>query len=293
MIDEVRRVADDQVARAAESLAWADEDIEAAVHDARKRFKKIRALVRIVRPGIGKTYERENTFYRDLGRGLSDIRDAQVMFNTVADLKRRADSDAVRDLLVPVCEWAYENRRRVSAQPTARERAQATLDQLVRARKRIPDWKIETVPAAAALVRGLRKTFARARKRHEEAVTKPKPSLLHEWRKRVKYHWYHCRLLREAWHGQLIPRIAALDELADSLGDDHDLSVLARVLRENTGGYIPDASILAGIDLATRVSREHRARAFAIAPRLFVESPDALAARLETYWTTATLRAAS
>ncbi|MFG0333894.1 MAG: CHAD domain-containing protein, partial [Maioricimonas sp. JB049] len=60
------------------------------VHQVRKRFKKIRGLVRIVRPALGNQYGPINTWYRDAGRTLSEIRDATTLIETFDRLADRA-----------------------------------------------------------------------------------------------------------------------------------------------------------------------------------------------------------
>ena len=58
-----------------------------AVHEARKSLKKVRAVLRLVRPVVGeKGYRRENTCFRDAGRPLSVARDAQILVQTVEQL---------------------------------------------------------------------------------------------------------------------------------------------------------------------------------------------------------------
>ena len=53
---------------------------EEVVHDARKRFKKIRAVLRLVRGGIDRrVFDRENVRFRDAGRPLSEVRDVGVL----------------------------------------------------------------------------------------------------------------------------------------------------------------------------------------------------------------------
>src|SRR5262245_18163585 len=54
-----------------------------AVHEARKSLKKIRAVLRLVRPVIGeKAYRRENTCFRDAARPLTEVRDARILRET-------------------------------------------------------------------------------------------------------------------------------------------------------------------------------------------------------------------
>src|SRR3954454_16302944 len=85
----VERVRREQLAAAAESLRDGEDPIE-AIHDARKRIKKTRALLRLARPGLKKAeYRRRNRALRDTGRGMSANRDADVLVETVERLAER------------------------------------------------------------------------------------------------------------------------------------------------------------------------------------------------------------
>src|SRR3954449_13245012 len=86
-IEAVRR---DQLEAAAEELEEHAEDPVEAVHDARKRIKKTRALLRLARPAMTRgAFQRRNRTLRDTARGLSGARDADVMAETVSDLAER------------------------------------------------------------------------------------------------------------------------------------------------------------------------------------------------------------
>ena len=52
-----------------------------------KRCKRIRGLLRIVRPCIGEIYKKENQYYRDLARKLSVSRDQHAAIETLSKLK--------------------------------------------------------------------------------------------------------------------------------------------------------------------------------------------------------------
>src|SRR4051812_4637750 len=88
--ESVRRVAREQLEVAADGLAAAQgEQRVEAVHDARKRIKKTRALLRAARPALRKAFRAENRALRDASRELSGARDADVMIETVGKLADR------------------------------------------------------------------------------------------------------------------------------------------------------------------------------------------------------------
>src|SRR4030095_5185888 len=59
-----------------------------AVHDARKKFKQLRGLLRLLRFELGeKIYRKQNRVFRDAGRPLSEVRDADVMIEAIDELQ--------------------------------------------------------------------------------------------------------------------------------------------------------------------------------------------------------------
>src|SRR5438270_8288086 len=68
----VKRIAAEQIDHASGQLAQ-DGDPEKAIHEARKSVKKTRALLRLAE------YDAEDKRLRNIGRALSEIRDAAAM----------------------------------------------------------------------------------------------------------------------------------------------------------------------------------------------------------------------
>ena len=118
----------------------------------------------------------------------------------------------------------------------------------------------------------------RARKRGAEAEEAPSVERLHEWRKRVKYHRYHCKLLRRRAPELIGARRSVAKALSGLLGDDHDLAVFVRVVaREELG----DPTLRAVLrDVAAGERRRIQEEAFALGERLFVEAPDDFVERI-------------
>ena len=69
----IERMARGQIEKALEGLTGQNGAApEEVVHDVRKRFKKVRALLRLARGGLGrKLVDRENARFRDAARPLS------------------------------------------------------------------------------------------------------------------------------------------------------------------------------------------------------------------------------
>jgi CHAD domain-containing protein len=188
-----------------------------SIHDARKRLKKTRSLLRLARPGMKrKRYRRQNAALRDAGRALSGARDADVLAETVDDLAKRfsgqlpkATFDRVRAPLA------------TRANATEPEGSADTLASLLHA-----EWPVGDVDLAASLER----SYVRGREAFKVADAEPTAEHLHEWRKRVKDLWYQQALLEEVWPKVMGAQAKEAKKLSQKLGDDHDLAVLREVL---------------------------------------------------------------
>lgn len=230
--DELRRVAREETAAAiAELRGETDDEAGAAVHRARKRCKRVRALLRLVREPLGKSvYRQENAAYRDAARLLSDLRDAQVLVTTldgVAEtyaLDLEAEHFALSTLLA--------NRR--NALRTEDRRAQAA-DALADARDRIAGWPLDG-DGWELLAPGFAQVAGRVRDRRQKALRAERGTkaehAFHHWRKRVKYHWHHLELLEELWPPVLAALADETHRLSDLLGEEHDLTVLRAALHD-------------------------------------------------------------
>jgi CHAD domain-containing protein len=81
--EAVQRITDERVERAVLALEQAGGDgVDAGVHDCRKRAKKLRGVIRLARRALGKAYGPANESFRDAGRELSGLRDAQAAIAT-------------------------------------------------------------------------------------------------------------------------------------------------------------------------------------------------------------------
>jgi CHAD domain-containing protein len=153
--------------------------------------------------------------------------------------------------------------------------------ELVEGRERVDDLPIAT-EGFDAVAGGLRKSYRRARNRMEEAYEDPEMERFHEWRKRVKYHRYHSRLLRSAWVGPMKARRSELKTLSDLIGDEHDLAVFLKTMEAEELFDSATRESLEQIIMARRSELQRNGRP--IGERLFAEEPDELVERIRAYW---------
>ena len=262
-------------------------DTEERVHEARKSFKKVRALLRLIRAELGdEVYGRENDCLREAGRRLSAARDAEVLVQTAKDLREHAAGDA-RTALTSLSR-ALEKRRTETVRATLDDgSAVAEVAEMVTGvRARIDGWPLER-DRSDVVAKGLKRAHGRGAKARKHAFKEGGAEDFHEWRKRVKDLWYHGRLLRPADPDGLGPLVDRADELADVLGLDHDLAVLAAEI-DTLGTKAGSAAARRRLHaLIGRRRFELQRRAHLLGRRLYCEQPKSFAARV-----TATLRAA-
>lgn len=281
--DELRRIALVQIDRA---LGELDEgDRHHAVHAVRKRGKKVRALLRLVRPAAPDLYERENAAFRDMMRRVSDDRDVAVAVETYDALVARFSEDGVAEELAPVRAALAQRRAAVLGEELDARLAAIGRD-LSAARERVGAWQLEG-DGFDVLADGLAKTYGRARSGLRDADADASSAAFHEWRKRAKYHRYHLRLLQDAWPPVLRAHRRQAHELTDLLGEDHDLAVLRLDLRATPERFGEERLVAALCGLLDRRRAELQAAARGAGRRCFAEDPDRLVARLRIYWETA------
>jgi hypothetical protein len=133
-----------------------------------------------------------------------------------------------------------------------------------------------------AIEPGLVRNYRRGRRAMRAAHAAPTDDNLHAWRKRTKDLWYHLRLLREIAPHTLKGQVDEAHALADLLGDDHDLAVLAITLRR----LAPDLPVdLGALSVLVQTRRSDlQSQAAAAGARLYAESPKRFAGRLHRYW---------
>ncbi len=273
-----RRIGLSQIERAAAELKATER--ATAVHDTRKAMKRIRALLRLVRPALGEhVFRRENERFRGIAELLSGTRDAQVMHETLAKLDAQAKA-AERKQIARIRAALAEHLG--DSHAAGAEQTGEALARLDEGGEAIREVALRGSGFDAAWS-GMERVYAKGRKAMARASKDPADETLHEWRKAVQLHWRHMSLLERSWPDALEARASLARQISQLLGDDHDLAVLSeRVQSLGTGR--------AGAAVA-RLAREEQARlrerAHLLGERLYAARPSEMHERIALYWRTA------
>ena len=284
--DGIRRVARGRLAAAQERLDGASRRaLDDAVHDTRKDLKRLRAVLRLGRDALGdETYERENTTFRMAGRRLSGARDAQVLVETLDALCARFPEDLPPAVTARLRAGLADEHRQASAALRDDDAAIArTLEELAEARTRTALWTLDD-DGFAALRPGLLRIYRRGRKRIRAATAQPTDEHLHEARKRVKDLWHATQLVRPAAPKRLKAFATRAHRLADLLGDDHDLAVLADYIARHPQCFDGESARQALLSVLQRRRAALQRRALRLGDELYAQSPKQFAGAIERGW---------
>jgi CHAD domain-containing protein len=281
----IKRIITEQIDRAIASLEPPLDDPDEAIHDARKRFKKIRAAVRLVRDEIGSdVYHRENRFFRDLGRRLAPMRDSYVNLRTLGIVMDTYSGKLAPDAFDPLREQLKQVWQDTSTRLIEDEGAHLEIVEALReARDRIQDLPISD-ETFEAFEDGLARVYERGVDGLDDAYEHPEPEMFHDWRKRVKYLWYHTRILEPLWEDVVDEYGDAAHDLADYLGDAHDFAELRALIHEADDLPIDDAARRALLAVLDAERGELERSAWKLGQRIYAEDEDAFIARHARYW---------
>ncbi|HBC56477.1 MAG TPA: hypothetical protein DCZ03_04860 [Gammaproteobacteria bacterium] len=251
------------------------------IHETRKRFKEIRAILLL----LGPDYRSEKVLFTEKARSLADLRDAKatlescnkleqyfigrLSFNPFPDLHQHLEVRLAQvEASYPMLEGELRQLREV----------------LHRAQDRVKSWPIKD-KGFDLLRKGLQESYRAGRNTYRECQSNMTGADYHGWRKHVKSHWYHISLLKNSWPYELNGRERALKSLANTLGDDHDLLVLEQLVFAEPQQFGKPKQFKELLSLIHHRRQELQGQALLMGARLYAEKPVAHITRLKAYWT--------
>jgi CHAD domain-containing protein len=281
--DGIKRIVNEEIAQAIKDIDSPKLKRMDAVHEVRKRCKKIRSVLRLVRPQFEATYQFENVWFRDTAKGLAALRDSEALIETYDSLLDKFTAQVDRRAFAPVRRALSLRRKQIEETGDMAQKLKKLRARLDEAAGRVSAWNLK-LDEFDGIEGGLVATYRQARNTMVAAYNDPAPENFHEWRKQAKYHDHHVRLLRELWKPVLRSLSNETDEVSELLGDDHNLDVLHRTLLRSPKKYGKKGNIQVLLGLIDRRSAELRMEAQTIGGRIFAEKPKAFGRRFRDYW---------
>jgi hypothetical protein len=267
----VNRIAIDQIESAASQLSGKNRrNRDKRIHEARKSIKKVRALLRLIGP------KHEDRDLREVAQKLAKLRDTATVIVTLDSLSAKYPHRLGKTTVQSV-RRALTARKREAGKESDRvlHKLAAALHD---ARKKVKEWPLQG-DGFEAIEDGLEKTYRRGRMALALARKHPTAENYHNWRKRVKDHWYHVRLLDVAEAQQ-----ASLRDLETYLGDDHNLFVLQETIVADPDFYGSAKGTVRVLELIPKYQAELRKKALSLGERSYKETPAQFVKRMKQFW---------
>lgn len=249
------------------------------IHSLRKKCKRIRGLLRIVRPNIGELYKKENVYFRDLARTLSNSRDQFALIETLEKLQNICDDNSIKEVITNIIgdlKLNLNDRKFKSQLKNFHKSISSKLRQ-------VKSWHVNS-SGFLAVSGGIKKTYRRGQNAMYAAFENQTMENYHEWRKRVKYHYYHLELITPIWETILIQHTNEVHSLSEKLGYDHDLCVLENHLIINKKYSLNDISIQTLLNFINLEKNNTRKKIGSLGKRIYSEKPRDLIYKLDSWW---------
>lgn len=280
--DDVRRIVLRQLEVAISELhTVGDPQSDDAVHDARRRIKKIRAIIRLVRPALDKSYRAVDDDLRTVARMLAPVADGRGIIETLDEIGRRYGKAIPPRTLNAARAGVVRHGARADRETAERGVLEVAADTLRSERKRVKHWHM-TAQGFRAIGPGLEESYRRARRMMILAWSKPKPSHFHTWRRYVKDHWFHVRLLEGRCGNHLVGYERRIEALDGVLGEYHNVVLLRDVLVSDV--HLPREETARCLRIFARYQRLLRRHAELLGVRIYTEPPRRFVRRVRHLW---------
>jgi CHAD domain-containing protein len=279
---EIHRIVLRQLeAATAELKSIGDPESDEAIHEARRRVKKIRAVIRLVRPALDKSYRVVDKHLRDVNRLLAPVADGQGIIATLNALEHRYRKALPKRVVASIRAGLVDRGSQADRQADSDQVLQTVAGALRAERRRVKHWRLRS-DGFHAIAPGLEESFRRGRQAMLAAWRRPTAAHYHQWRHRVKNHWFHVRLLEGRCGDRLNADQRRVEALDGVLGEYHNLVLLAEVLVNDS--YVSRSETARCLRVVVRYQRELRQHAQSLGARIYSEKPHGFVRRIKRLW---------
>nr|WP_319400137.1 CHAD domain-containing protein [uncultured Carboxylicivirga sp.] len=258
--------------------------IDTSVHEIRKSYKRLRALLRLIRYDIGEElFLVENAKYKKSGAALSRLRDLHVIISYLANCFEAQELIISEESFIRFIGYLNEQKESVMKRLTD----EAVMDLLIKQCKEqikvIGDIPVQDL-GPQTIHNGVIHAYKKCLDKMEAAQLQLDDATLHQLRKKVKYLSNQMLLMQAVWPEYFINYSSSLSAASESLGNDHDLAEAISIIEETPYEILSGdekQSLIKSIDN----ERKHITRdLWPLLGKIFAESSEAFAKRVKSYW---------
>lgn len=223
-----RRILFEQTASIISGLSDRGADLDERIHDVRRRFKRLRALLDLVPFRLEeKALAARVDALRGVARKLAPARDATVVleaFDEIAVEFTGGAIERIRELLTESVKVAKKRSLAPDKLAALASEVRVACEALGRAGVKEDGWH--------AVGPGIFESYRKARKQCRTAFADPDPVKLHDCRTLAKRLWEQLRILRRAQPKSMSRLRPRLEKFSEMLGRHHDFFMLQKALAE-------------------------------------------------------------
>ena len=278
--DGVKRVFREQIDSALRLCQHPARQRGVTVHEVRKHLKKLRAAMRLAVGEVGKNqHAREDRRVREIGRLVSDLRDAQVRLQTLIQLRDETAKSSGENF-ARIEELLSLERESFSAAFDGWQKL--AIPKLERVGERLSKWPLDGI-SWKQICGAVENIYKRGQRGLTKTIKKPVPEDFHAWRKRVKDLWYQLRILQPL-NRVVLEKIAADAEvLGELLGREHDFHFLLVRLDKESGDDALRGELAQLHKVIRKRGKRLRRNALELGRRFYAEPSKAFAKRISIF----------
>jgi CHAD domain-containing protein len=279
--DGLKRVFREQIDSALRLCQHPAKQRGVTVHEVRKHLKKLRAAMRLAVSEIGKNqHAREDRCVREVGRLVSDLRDAQVRLQTLIQLRDETAKNSGENHFARLEELLSLERESFSAAFDGWQKQ--AIPMLEGVEGRLSKWPLDCI-TWTQICGAVEKIYKRGQRGLAKTIKKPVPENFHSWRKRVKDLWYQLRILQPLNRVVLDEMAHDADVLGELLGGEHDFHFLLARLDKESGDDALRGELAQLHKLIRKRGKRLRGDALELGRRFYAEPSKAFAKRISIF----------
>lgn len=254
---------------------------EQNIHEVRTTIKRLRALLRLIRPAIdSKIFNRENARLRMAAGLLSLARDTEVARETLKTLpvSNQTDQEAVSSVLS-----SLESRGDVPNDP---DKIMAEVRRCLEQTRRNFHGLEPAGTDREILESGLGTVYREGRKRMKIAIKRRQDDGFHRWRIRAKNLYYELQFLESVWPEGLRRLLSHLSTSQEQIGADHDVAVLRTWLKQKPQAFGDTKMVQRVVSCLDNRTQKVRQAAVPLGRRIWREKPRRFAREVARHWYT-------